>query len=38
MEDKIKKDSYTEIISSNIQVDLDVPDSTFNLNNLEKKN
>ena len=38
MEDKIKKDSYTEIISSNIQVDLDVSDSTFNLNNLEKKN
>ena len=38
MEDKIRQDSYTEIICSNIQVDIDVPDSTFNLNNLEKKN
>lgn len=38
MDDKIKKNSYTEIINTNIEVDIDIPESTFTLKNLERKN
>ncbi len=38
MDDKIKKDSYTEIISSNIEVDLEIDSQIFTLRNLERKN
>lgn len=38
MIDKIKKDSYTEIITSNIEMDAKIPNDTFTLNNLEKRN
>lgn len=38
MEDKVKKNSYTEVISSNIKIDVKIDDSVFSLANLEKKN
>ncbi|WP_321328736.1 outer membrane lipoprotein-sorting protein [uncultured Ilyobacter sp.] len=38
MEDKIKEDSYTEIISNNIIIDPDIPKSIFTLKNLERRN
>jgi len=38
MEDKIKKNSYTEIISDNIQTDIKIDSGTFSIANLEKKN
>lgn len=38
MEDKIRKNSYTEIISDNIQTDIKVNSGTFSIANLEKKN
>lgn len=38
MIDKVKKDSYTEIISSNIEVDIKIDSSIFTLSNLEKRN
>ncbi len=38
MEDKIKKDSYTEIILKNIIIDPDIPEAIFTLKNLERRN
>ena len=38
MDDKIKKDSFTQIISTNIEVDIKIDPSTFTLSNLEKRN
>ena len=38
MEDKIKEDSYTEIILNNIIIDPDIPESVFTLKNLERRN
>lgn len=38
MIDKVKKDSYTEILSSNIEVDIKVDSNTFSISNLEKRN
>lgn len=38
MEDKIKKNSYTEILMDNIVIDVKIEDSVFSLSNLEKKN
>lgn len=38
MDDKIKKDSYTEVISSNIEVDIEIDSQIFTLRNLERKN
>ena len=38
MEDKVKKNSYTEVISDNIQTDIKVDSGTFSIANLEKKN
>lgn len=38
MIDKVKTNSYTEIISSNIKIDVKLDDSIFSLKNLEKKN
>ena len=38
MEDKVKKNSYTEIISDNIQTDIKIDSGTFSIANLEKKN
>ncbi len=38
MEDKIKKNSYTELVSSNIEIDINLSDSLFTISNLEKKN
>lgn len=37
MEDKIKKNSYTELISSK-EIDVNLSDSLFTISNLEKKN
>jgi outer membrane lipoprotein-sorting protein len=37
MEDKLKKDTYTEMIFTNIKLDEAIPDSTFTLQNLEKR-
>lgn len=31
MEDKIKKNSYTELISSNIEIDVNLSDSLFTI-------
>jgi outer membrane lipoprotein-sorting protein len=38
MEDKIKKDSYTEIISKDIIIDPKIPESIFTIKNLERRN
>ena len=38
MKDKVKQNSYTRIIMTNITLDNSVPDSTFTMQNLEKKN
>jgi hypothetical protein len=38
MEDKIKKDSYTEIISKDIIIDPNIPESIFTIKNLERRN
>ncbi|MCL6591700.1 MAG: outer membrane lipoprotein-sorting protein [Firmicutes bacterium] len=37
MEDKLKKNTYTEMIFTNIKLDGPVPESTFTLQNLEKR-
>ncbi|WP_319370396.1 outer membrane lipoprotein-sorting protein [uncultured Ilyobacter sp.] len=38
MEDKIREDSYTEIILSNIVIDPDISETVFTLKNLERRN
>ncbi|MFA7578126.1 MAG: outer membrane lipoprotein-sorting protein, partial [Candidatus Muiribacteriota bacterium] len=37
MEDKLKTDSYTEIIMHNLELDINIPASVFTLQNLERK-
>ncbi|HEX3045505.1 MAG TPA: outer membrane lipoprotein-sorting protein [Bacillota bacterium] len=37
MEDKLKKNTYTEMIFTNIKLDEPIPESTFTLQNLEKR-
>lgn len=37
MDDKIMKDSYTEITLENIEIDIDIPENIFTLQNLEKR-
>jgi outer membrane lipoprotein-sorting protein len=36
MEDKLKKDTYTSIIMSNLEIDIALPESIFSLQNLER--
>jgi outer membrane lipoprotein-sorting protein len=38
MEDKLKKNTYSEMIFSNIRLDETIPESVFTFKNLEKKN
>jgi outer membrane lipoprotein-sorting protein len=38
MEDKLKANTFTEMIMTNIKLDSDIPDSMFTMQNLERKN
>ncbi len=37
MEDKLKQNTFTEMVMTNIKLDVEIPDSMFTLQNLERK-